>query len=898
MLEFSLFGIPYIGADICGFFDDTTEDLCRRWMQVGAFYPFSRNHNAENYKPQDPASFGADSLLVKTSKHYLNIRYTLLPYLYTLFYKAHTKGETVVRPLLHEFYSEIETWDIDNQFMWGPGLLITPILNPKAIPLANKTKSLLSLFLLQGATAPWRKKYISMYLPADKIGLHVRGGYILPTQKPDRTTFYSRKNPLGLIIALDESQSAKGELYWDDGESRGTVASSTHILYEFSVSSNILHMTATSANYPNNLTFQEIKIYGVQQDSNQVIIMKGGVVEPSNYTVRYDNNKVLHVTGLQLALGESYSVEWNQINNEFERFDCHPEPNADETKCASRGCIWKPSSISKVPYCYFPSDYGYRVEKEQSTSSGITVDIYKDPTSSQYRNLLPHISPLRVEVKYHENNMLQFKIYDPKNKRYEVPVQLNIPSNTASTEAQRLYEVVVKNNPFGLQIKRRSTGTILWNSQVPGFYFSDMLIRVSTRLPSDYIYGLGETEHNTFRHNMNYTSIGLFSKDQPPREHTNSYGVHPFYMCMENDGNSHGVLLLNSNAMDLKLQPTPALTYQTIGGILDFYMVLGPTPELVVQEYTALIGRPVMPAYWALGFQLCRYGYKNDKEISDLYDEMRRAQIPYDVQYADIDYMERQMDFTLSPNFTGLPLLVDKMRSEGMRFIILLDPAIAGNETKPYPAFTRGVEDDIFIKWDDGSGIVWGKVWPDLPNVVVDESLDFDAQVQRFRAYTAFPDFFLNRTAIWWHREIRDFREKHIRFDGLWIDMNEPSSFVHGSVDGCRNTTLNYPPYMPNLESANMGLSHKTLCMESQQHLPDGTPVKHYDVHSLYGWSHSKPTYDALRAITGERGIVISRSTYPTSGQWVGHWLGDNTAAWNQVDKSIIGKKRYNITFI
>uniref|UniRef100_A0AAZ3S587 Maltase n=1 Tax=Oncorhynchus tshawytscha TaxID=74940 RepID=A0AAZ3S587_ONCTS len=854
MLEFGLFGIPYIGADICGFFDDVSEELCRRWMQVGAFYPFSRNHNAQHYKPQDPAAFGIDSLLVNTSKHYLNIRYTLLPYLYTLFYKAHTTGDTVVRPVMHEFYSDSNTWTVDRQFLWGKHLLITPVLDP------------VSTCTGSGSRITVRKNHVDIYLPADKLGLHIRGGAILPIQRPAVTTVYSRRNPMGLIVALDDNNRAAGELFWDDGDSRGILTKSdgvsAYVCGELTI--QVMH---SGYNDPNNLKFENITVLGVSSP-------------PVTVNVTHNNNNVVVST-----------FKYDTVKQVTKAAVAIPTyMTLTDTTSTTEG----------VPWCYYPEDYGYTATTVIEQPSGWSFDIMRNAgLRSSGRPESPDINSLRVEIKYHSADLLQFKIYDPTNKRFEVPVPLNVPSTPETDETKRLYIVQVKKQPFGIQVIRKSTGTLIWDSALPGFTFSDLFIQVSTRLPSDYVYGFGETEHTSYKHDLNYHTWGMFTKDQPPGYKLNGYGVHPFYMGLETTADAHGVLLLNSNAMDVTFQPTPALTYRTLGGILDFYIVMGPTPELVVEEYTALIGRPVLPAYWSLGFQLCRYGYANDTEIADLYREMRAAGIPYDVQYADIDYMERQLDFVLDSQFQGLPALVDHMRGEGMRFIFILDPAIAANETTPYTAFDRGVEEDVFIKWpkDLSNDIVWGKVWPDFPGVVVNESVDWDTQVEIYRSYAAFPDFFMNRTATWWHREISDFYNKIMKFDGLWIDMNEPSSFVHGTVgEKCLGPSVyDNPPYMPPLESSHRGLNHKTLCMNSQQHLSDGTPVKHYDVHNLYGWSHTKPTYDALLSVTGKRGIVVTRSTYPSSGKWAGHWLGDNNSSWDQLYKSIIGMMEFSL---
>ncbi|XP_036206938.1 sucrase-isomaltase, intestinal [Myotis myotis] len=899
MLEFGLFGMPLIGADICGFVVDTTEELCRRWMQLGAFYPFSRNHNADGYVHQDPAFFGQNSLLVNSSRHYLNIRYTLLPFLYTLFYKAHTFGETVARPFLHEFYQDTNSWIEDTQFLWGPSLLITPVLKQGAEIVSAYIPDATWYDYETGIKRPWRKQRIDMYLPGDKIGLHIRGGYIIPIQQPAVTTTASRKNPLGLIVALDEDNTAKGDFFWDDGETKDTIENGIYIFYKFSVSNNKLDISCTHSSYQEGtaLAFETIKILGLTDNVIGVTVKENNQPMQTHYNYTYDaSSKSLFIYNLKFNLGKNFTVQWNQIFSENERFNCYPDAEpATQKSCEERGCVWQPS-LSRAPDCYFPrNDNSYLVTSTAYSPMGITADLQLNTANARIKRPSEPISTLRVEVKYHKNDMLQFKIYDPKNKRYEVPVPLNIPTMPTSTYENRLYDVEIQENPFGILIRRRSTGRVIWDSRLPGFTFNDQFIQISTRLPSEYIYGFGEAEHTAFKRDLNWNTWGMFTRDQPPGYKLNSYGFHPYHMALEDEDNAHGVFFLNSNAMDVTFQPTPALTYRTIGGILDFYMFLGPTPEVATKQFHEVIGRPVMPPYWALGFHLCRYGYKNTSEVQEVYENMTAAQIPYDVQYTDIDYMERQLDFTIGDDFRDLPQFVDKIRSEGMKYIIILDPAISGNETKPYPAFTRGQEKDVFIKWPNTNDICWAKVWPDLPNITINGSLTEDEAVNASRAHVAFPDFFRRSTAEWWEREIIDFYNDQMKFDGLWIDMNEPSSFIHGSTTSCRNKELNYPPYMPELTKRHEGLHFRTMCMETEQILSDGSSVLHYNVHNLYGWSQMKPTYDALQKATGKRGMVISRSTYPTAGRWGGHWLGDNYAQWDNLDKSIIGMMEFSL---
>ncbi|XP_069658434.1 sucrase-isomaltase, intestinal-like [Haliaeetus albicilla] len=272
----------------------------------------------------------------------------------------------------------------------------------------------------------------------------------------------------------------------------------------------------------------------------------------------------------------------------------------------------------------FPELLRYRLVTRRTTDAlPCAVTLNKRQALSLFGN---DISPVILEVEFQTRDRLRFRLYDPNRQRFEVPLKTDSPGVTADEAS---YDVEFADNSSHFRIKRKSTGTVLCDSPLVDLFFSKQYLQITTTVPSTSVYGFGEHEHPSFKHSMDFVTYGMFSRDQAPAPFANLYGVHPFYMCVEADSNAHGVLLLNSNAQDVSLSPNPSLTFHTIGGILDFYVFLGPTPENVIQQYTEAIGRPHMPAYWSLGFHLSRWGYGSIDVLKKTVNRMHYCDIPY-----------------------------------------------------------------------------------------------------------------------------------------------------------------------------------------------------------------------------------------------------------------------------
>ncbi|HEY5656699.1 MAG TPA: TIM-barrel domain-containing protein [Myxococcota bacterium] len=227
LLNLSLSGVAFCGADIGGGFWPCTPELYARWSQLGALYPLARTHSGWLAHARQP--WRSRRRAERAAHAAMSLRMRLLPYLYGLFREAEADGAPVWRPLFFEFPHDATSAAIDDQFMLGPALLAAPVLERGARER--------SVYLPPGTWISWHDdarytgpRHLAVAAPLERIPLFVRAGSVLPLQSAVSHVGMRPAEPC--ILAVYPGADVSGVLVEDDGETtayRGGISARTSL---------------------------------------------------------------------------------------------------------------------------------------------------------------------------------------------------------------------------------------------------------------------------------------------------------------------------------------------------------------------------------------------------------------------------------------------------------------------------------------------------------------------------------------------------------------------------------------------------------------------------------------------------------------------------------------------
>ncbi|WP_343667198.1 TIM-barrel domain-containing protein [Chitinophaga sp.] len=215
MNSLGISGVPFTGMDIGGFTGNATVGLYTRWMQVGAFLPYFRNHTAVNTRSAEPWTFGEEALEI--SRNYINLRYRLLPYIYSVFYEAMETGMPVMRSLAIDYTQDVHVYDsrFQQQFQLGSAFMIAPF---------ESNQQYGEIYFPRGG---WYDLYTDEQIAGEQIkmstlGMHelpvyVKAGSIVPMQSLVQTTAERPNDTLYLHVYKGDTANAI-VYYEDDGQ--------------------------------------------------------------------------------------------------------------------------------------------------------------------------------------------------------------------------------------------------------------------------------------------------------------------------------------------------------------------------------------------------------------------------------------------------------------------------------------------------------------------------------------------------------------------------------------------------------------------------------------------------------------------------------------------------------
>lgn len=387
-----------------------------------------------------------------------------------------------------------------------------------------------------------------------------------------------------------------------------------------------------------------------------------------------------------------------------------------------------------------------------------------------------------------------------------------------------------------------------------------------TRLQEeDIVYGLGENVHGINKRGWIYES-NCSDNCSHVEDSRSLYGAHNFILL---DGNRCiGAFFDTPGKVTFDVGYTEsALLAVTLEDLdCDLYLIENTSPDLVVEEFRALIGKSYIPPRWAFGYGQSRWSYQNSDEVREVVRQHREHHLPLDSVYLDIDYMENYKDFTIDKEaFGDFGSLVREMQEKQIHLVPIIDAGVKIEEG--YDVYEEGKENGYFCKDAEGNDFVVG-VWPGRCH---------------------FPDMLQDEARAWFGEKYKVLLEKGI--DGFWNDMNEPAIFysekrlkkLFEEIDEYREKNLDINSFFE-FKGKVAGCSNHEEDYRAFYHDYKGKKYRHDKVHNLFGYNMTRAATEAFeRLVPNKRILMFSRASYIGMHRYGGIWQGDNHSWWSHL---------------
>jgi len=269
LLNLGVSGYAFVGDDIGGFDGSPTPELLTRWMELGAFNPIYRNHATKGSRNREPWVDGPQHEAIR--RHYIELRYQLLPYIYTSMEETSRTGIPLMRPMFLQFPDQPALENTETEFMFGPDLLVAPKVDEKVVGYKVKLPAGVWYDFWTGHRVESATQTVDPAL--DAVPVYVRGGAIVPEEPVVQSTAEVPQGSLRLLVY--PGPDCHGSMYQDDGNTLAyTRGEFLRLRFTCEQHPDSLHLSISSAaaHYDPWWRSIEIEVFGVASQPRSVSV--------------------------------------------------------------------------------------------------------------------------------------------------------------------------------------------------------------------------------------------------------------------------------------------------------------------------------------------------------------------------------------------------------------------------------------------------------------------------------------------------------------------------------------------------------------------------------------------------------------------------------------------------